>query len=130
MQLIKPIIAGKAKSFEVTHETTDKYNSWLQGRLSRSVWVDCDSYYHLGGGKQARLIGTFPGPVALFWWLARQPHWNGFHAVGAEAWEKQRRLNTAKKIGFVLALAAGLGLYLQLCENVLMEGLRRVLRRS
>jgi len=115
IQLIKPIFDGKANSFEVTEDATNKYNTWLQGRLSRSVWTDCNSYYQSGGQKQTKIIATFPGPVSLFWWLARSVRWDDFAGVEAEAWEKQRRWNTFKKGGVLvglLALAAGLGFLL------------------
>ncbi|KAF5381017.1 hypothetical protein D9615_004056 [Tricholomella constricta] len=116
IQLIKPIIDGKAKSFEVRDEATDKYNTWLQKRLGRSVWTDCNSYYQVGGQKQTKIIATFPGPVGLFWWLTRRARWSDFIGVGAEAWEKQRGRDTLKKRGLLvglLSLAAGLGLLLE-----------------
>ncbi|KAG5734570.1 hypothetical protein E4T56_gene5522 [Termitomyces sp. T112] len=116
IQLIKPILAGKAKSFEVREEATDKYNKWLQNRLVRSVWTDCNSYYQAGGQKQTKIIATFPGPVGLFWWLTLRPRWNEFIGVGAEAWEtEQRRAVVRRRILFVglVAVAAGLGVWLQ-----------------
>lgn len=64
LQIIKPIIEGHAKSFEVSKEATDKYNGWLQGRLSRSVWTDCTSYYQ-ADGPRSKIIATFPGSVTL-----------------------------------------------------------------
>ncbi|GLB34847.1 putative L-lysine 6-monooxygenase (NADPH-requiring) [Lyophyllum shimeji] len=128
IQLIKPILDGKAKSFEVTDEATNRYNTWLQNRLSLSVWTDCHSYYHVGNQKQTKIVATFPGPVALFWWFARRVRWDDFTGVGAEAWEKQRRWNTFGKRGILvglLALAAGLGYLLN--GQPLLELVRRVI---
>ncbi|KAF8077841.1 hypothetical protein FPV67DRAFT_1463188 [Lyophyllum atratum] len=120
LQLIKPILEGKAKSFEVREDATDKYNTWLQSRLSRSVWTDCNSYYQVGGNKQTKLIAPFPGPVGLLWWLAR--------SCAADAWEKQRRRATFKKRGVLaglLMLATGVGLWLH--GGPILELLKRVL---
>lgn len=109
---MKPILDGKAKSFEITEEATDVYNTWLQNRLSTSVWTDCNSYYQAGGNNQTKVIATFPGPVTLFWWLIRTPRWELFRAVGAEAWEKQQRAEKVKKwsiavVIFVFAMIIG-----------------------
>ncbi|RDB21175.1 Baeyer-Villiger monooxygenase [Hypsizygus marmoreus] len=126
-QLIQPIIQGKAKSFEVTEEATDEYNTWLQKRLTRSVWTECNSYYQVGGQKETRITATFPGPVGLFWWLALRPRWSDFRGVAGEAWEKQRRKDNMKKRGIlvlVLALAAGLGFVVH--NQSLYEVVRRI----
>lgn len=116
LQLIKPILDNKARSFEVKEETTEKYNKWLQDRLSRSVWVDCNSYYQAGGNKSTKIIATFPGPVALFWWLTRRVRWDEFVGVGAEEWEAERRWKGRRGIGLVvvgLVLAVGFGIVLK-----------------
>lgn len=109
---MKPILDGKAKSFEITEEATDAYNTWLQNRLSTSVWTDCNSYYLAGGNNKTKVIATFPGPVSLFWWLMRTPRWELFRAVGADGWKKQRRAEKVMKWGvvvviFTLALSMG-----------------------
>lgn len=104
LQLVKPILDGQAKSFEIKADETDKYNTWLQDRLSTSVWTACNSYYQAGRQSKSKIIATFPGPVALFWWLTRYPQWEKFHAVGAEAWERQRRINKAKKWASLIVL--------------------------
>lgn len=96
LQIIKPIIEGNAKSFMVREDITNKYNTWLQGRLSRSVWTECISYYQAGRNSKTRITATFPGPVTLFWWLARKPRWEEFEAVGAERWVAQRRFARVK----------------------------------
>lgn len=111
MQLIKPVVDGKVKAFEITNEATDKYNEWLQGRLQSSVWTDCMSYYRLDSGV-GKIVATFPGPVALFWWLARKPKWEKYKVVGGEGWEQdKRRLRYSRMVLSVVAvLCVGLGL--------------------
>ncbi|KAF6763939.1 hypothetical protein DFP72DRAFT_873803 [Ephemerocybe angulata] len=99
LQLIKPVLDGSAKSFEVTHEATDEYNAWLDKRLSTAVWSDCLSYYNELDGKKVKNFVNFPGPVALFWWLCRSPRWSAFRAVGAEAWERQRLFSWYRRVG-------------------------------
>ncbi|EFI28346.1 monooxygenase [Coprinopsis cinerea okayama7 len=86
LQLIKPVLEGKIKSVEVTDEATDSYNDWLQERLSKSVWTDCDSYYYhyLREGTKTKNVASFPGPATLFWWLGRRPSWEKFRVVGGE----------------------------------------------
>lgn len=97
LQLMKPVLEGKAKYFEITDEATDKYNEWLQGRLQNSVWTDCMSYYR-SDRKLGKIVATFPGPVALFWWLSRTPVWERYRAVGAEAWAAERRESWVRKL--------------------------------
>lgn len=79
--MIKPIIKGQATSFEVLERPTNEYNAWLQGRLSKSVWTECNSYYHNG----TKLVATYPGPVSLFWWMVRSVRWKDFKVQGAQA---------------------------------------------
>ena len=45
LQVMKPVLEGEAKSFEIQDEVVDRYNGWLQSRLRHSVWTDCMSYY-------------------------------------------------------------------------------------
>ncbi|KAF9013992.1 hypothetical protein BDQ17DRAFT_434014 [Cyathus striatus] len=78
LQVIKPIIDGEAGWFEVTEEATERYNEWLQKRLSTSVWTDCRSFYRAEREKETKIIATFPGPVSLFWWLTLWPRWGDF----------------------------------------------------
>lgn len=113
IQLLKPVLEGKAKSFEVTDEATDKYNDWLQSRLQTSVWTDCVSYYQAGRNSKTRIIATFPGPVSLFWWFCRRPRWEMFHGVGAEAWERQRRLSQVRNWSLGTVLAVGMSILLK-----------------
>jgi hypothetical protein len=75
-QLMKPVLQGKVMSYELTDEASDDYNRWLQERLNSSVWVECSSYYR--AGMNGKNFTTFPGPVTLFWYIARNPVWSHF----------------------------------------------------
>jgi hypothetical protein len=101
LQVIKPVLCKEAKSFEIKADVTDSYNDWLQRRLSKSVWTDCNSYYQIGGSKQTKIVGTFPGPVALFWWLARKPRWDEYIGVGDQAWVERRKADRLKSLVFL-----------------------------
>lgn len=68
MQIIKPIIDGKANSFEIKEQVFTEYNKWLQNRLKKSVWAACSSYYHTDR-KRGKITAVFPGPVTLFWYV-------------------------------------------------------------
>ncbi|TRM62608.1 hypothetical protein BD626DRAFT_403629 [Schizophyllum amplum] len=108
LQVIKPVLDGDAQSFEIKDEVVNKYNEWLQARLRHSVWTDCMSYYRVDR-SQGKIVATFPGPVTLFWRLARRPRWDEWKGVGAEAWA--RRLQEARrrrryKVVLVLVAAA------------------------
>lgn len=114
MQLMKPVLEGKAKSFEITREATDEYNEWLQGRLEKSVWTDCMSYYR-SDRKLGKITATFPGPVALFWWLSRTPVWERYVAVGGERWEGSREGGLGR-LGMVVVMGVvGSVLYRVMC---------------
>ncbi|THU87244.1 FAD/NAD(P)-binding domain-containing protein [Dendrothele bispora CBS 962.96] len=82
LRLIKPILDGKIKSVEIKDNVTDEYNDWLQRRLETSVWSECNSYYHIAGTKRSKIVATFPGPVALYWWFTKQTAWNDWNVVG------------------------------------------------
>lgn len=111
LKIIRPILEGNARSFEVTEEATDKYNEWLQGRLKHSVWTDCSSYYR-GRDGNGRIVTTFPGPVALFWWLCLHPNWNHFRAVDADSFRMaRRRLGITRWCSLAFSLAMLLGCY-------------------
>ncbi|TFK42408.1 hypothetical protein BDQ12DRAFT_273676 [Crucibulum laeve] len=133
IQLIKPILEGKAKSFAITEKATDEYNTWLQGRLSTSVWTECNSYYQAAGNNKSKLIATFPGPVSLFWWITRSPRWELFQAVGAEKWEKQRKMNRVKRWGMLavlVVLVVGMGALWKGPLQVLLPGVLEKLRTA
>lgn len=73
---MKPVLDGQVKALELTDRACDEYNAWLQERLKSSVWMDCNSYYRQGmNGKN---VSTFPGPVSLFWYMARNPVWSHY----------------------------------------------------
>ena len=90
MQLIKPILAGTVRSVAVREEASAKYNSWVQARLKHSVWNFCDSWYRRYSAD-GKITATFPGPVTLFWWLARRPRYADYEVVfgGEERWPMQ-----------------------------------------
>jgi|SRR6266478_1902431 len=89
-QLVKPILAGAVRSFAVREEASSKYNSWMQKRLAGSVWNFCNSYYRRESAK-GKIFATFPGPVSLFWWLARRPRYSDYEIVGGERWGRASR---------------------------------------
>ncbi|KAI5119480.1 hypothetical protein M0805_009504 [Coniferiporia weirii] len=89
IQLLKPIIEKKVKSFSVRAIATEAYNELIQRRLGKSVFVACTSYYRQG--MTGKNFAIFPGPLMLFWWWARRPRWEDYEAYGAEAWIKERQ---------------------------------------
>jgi hypothetical protein len=90
LKLVQPVLEQEVSSFEVTPEATDAYNTRIQGRISRSVFPHCLSWYRKGG--DGKVTSIFPGPGLLFWWWLRQPNWNHYKAVGAERWARQMHL--------------------------------------
>ena len=62
MQLIRPILEQKLSVIDVTVTATDAYNTKLQYRLSRSVFVHCTSWYRVGSTGKVNSI--FPGTDA------------------------------------------------------------------
>ncbi|KIL69905.1 hypothetical protein M378DRAFT_69093, partial [Amanita muscaria Koide BX008] len=78
LEIIKEIVAGRAKSFEVSEEGCEEYDSWIQRRLEGSVWTECSSYYQIGKQKGTKNVAMFPGPAVLFWWKLRKPEWNKY----------------------------------------------------
>ncbi|KAI0314700.1 FAD/NAD-P-binding domain-containing protein [Amylostereum chailletii] len=65
LKLFKPVLDGALAAFEPTAAATDRYNAWLQRRLSNSVWTQCQSWYRVG--TEGKIFSTFPGAMALFW---------------------------------------------------------------
>ncbi|EGO21874.1 putative monooxygenase [Serpula lacrymans var. lacrymans S7.9] len=90
LQLIKPVVQGLASSFAIKMKPTLAYDSWVQRRLSCSLFTQCFSWYRREGSKKISTI--FPGPLTLFWWLTRSPQWEHYEVEGGEKWEKQRRM--------------------------------------
>ncbi|KIK57688.1 hypothetical protein GYMLUDRAFT_98447 [Collybiopsis luxurians FD-317 M1] len=109
LKLMKPVLEGKLKSVEVRQDVSEKYNEWLQGRLKDSVWTSCNSYYHRGGDKNAKIIATFPGPATLLYWLLRKAErWDDWKVVEAEkGWIEQQKWNKRRNI--VLSLSSVIG---------------------
>lgn len=108
MQLIKPILAGTVRSVVVREEASAKYNSWLQARLARSVWNFCNSYYrsyYRRSGDDGKIVVTFPGPVSLFWWLARRPRYSDYEVVRGEDRWQMHELKRAMTILVVAGVA-------------------------
>lgn len=104
MQLMKPVLEGTAQSFEVTEKANLEYNHWLQQRMDESVWNECRSYYR--HGMDGKNFATFPGPLTLYWWLARKPKWDHFTAAGASAWMKQQRNARVRKMSILVVLVS------------------------
>jgi hypothetical protein len=59
IKLIKPILQKKLAAVDVSTSATDKYNTKIQSRLSRSVWVGCNSWYRVDG--KGKVNSIFPG---------------------------------------------------------------------
>lgn len=105
IQLIKPIIARKARSFTVRDGPTDAYNAQLQKRIGGSVFTACASYYR--SSASGKNVAIFPGPLAQFWWWLLSPRWADYQAVGAEKWERERRRARVLNIVAALLVVAG-----------------------
>ncbi|VDC07261.1 unnamed protein product [Peniophora sp. CBMAI 1063] len=114
LQLIRPVVQGKAAAFEVKEGVFGRYNEWLQGRLRKSVWAHCRSYYR-GRTEDGRNYAIFPGPVSLFWWITHKVRFSDYEAIGAEKFERERRRKrwaasigaVVLALGVVLAYRAG-----------------------
>lgn len=91
-------------SFEVKEEACRKYNTWLQGKLQKTVWTQCNSYYQAGRNSTTKVISTFPGPVVLFWWLCRAPQWKDFEVVGGEVWQKKEKVRRLGRLVVILGI--------------------------
>ncbi|TFK64156.1 FAD/NAD(P)-binding domain-containing protein [Pluteus cervinus] len=91
LKLISPLLDGKVSSLEVKPAATDAYNEKIQARLSRSVFLQCISWYRRGG--EGKVTSIFPGPGYLFWWWLRTPNWSHYSFVPEEPWKQhlQRR---------------------------------------
>ena len=97
LQIIKRIIDGKARSYDVTDAATDEYNTWLQARMGTTVWEDCESWYRRD--KTGTNVAIFPGLMMLFWWKLRRPRWDHFITVGAD-----KRAGQGVMVNWVTAL--------------------------
>lgn len=114
MQMIKPILEAKARSFAVKAHPTIKYNEWLQGRLQNSVWSTCITWYHRS--QSQKNVSIFPGPLTWYWWILRRPVWDDFIAEGANKWKRElaRKRVVRRLLAFVTTVAVvGFGLMRQ-----------------
>ncbi len=57
-QALDRLEAGSFRTVEVTQEAEDSYDHDVQGRLGRSVWAHCDSWYRHESG---RITSNWPG---------------------------------------------------------------------
>ncbi|QYJ05028.1 NAD(P)/FAD-dependent oxidoreductase [Nocardioides panacisoli] len=57
------VLAARARTVEVRPEVADGFDSEVQGRLARSVWAGCTSWYTSASG---RVTTNWPGPVAEY----------------------------------------------------------------
>jgi hypothetical protein len=88
---MRPVIEGKARSFEVRADVSHAFNDDVQRRLGETTWSSCQSYYRAGINNTGKIIATFPGPVARLWYLTRKVRWEDYIGVGAEKWEAERK---------------------------------------
>jgi len=87
-RIIKPIIQGRVKSFEVKPEASKAYNETIQSKLRKTVYTSCLSWYRGGAGHNEKIIATYPGFHAQFWWNTLVPRWEDYKASGVTNWKK------------------------------------------
>jgi hypothetical protein len=110
LKMIKPIIQGRVKSFEVKSEASKTYNENIQSRLRKTVYTTCLSWYRggqlfiipfgrslltrfsAGAGHNEKIIATYPGFHAQFWWNTLVPCWEDYTASGVTNWKPVGRL--------------------------------------
>ncbi|KAG2051556.1 FAD/NAD(P)-binding domain-containing protein [Suillus hirtellus] len=105
LQLIEPVLSGSVSSFTVKASPTDAYNAKVQGRLSRSVFVQCYSWARTNG--TGKVFNVFPWAVTLWWWWLRKPNQDHYVAVGAEKWvwaKRRKAVKNSLKCAAVLTL--------------------------
>ncbi|KAJ7060294.1 hypothetical protein C8F01DRAFT_1369948 [Mycena amicta] len=96
-KFIQPILSGLVKTFTVTPQATDAYNTLIHTRLARSVFVQCVSWYRRGG--EGKVSSIFPGPMALFAWWVRRPVWGDYEIGGAsDEWKRKVRWETLRRM--------------------------------
>jgi len=81
IKLIKPIIEGRISSVDVTTSATDAYNTKIKSRISRSVFMNCLSWYR---ASPSGIPNIFPGAMFLFWWWLLWPTWNHYRVIGEQ----------------------------------------------
>ncbi|KAJ7232049.1 hypothetical protein B0H12DRAFT_1029168, partial [Mycena haematopus] len=90
LQLVKPIVDGLVSSIDVTPRATDAYNDLIHARLSRSVFMECLSWYRTGG--VGKVSSIFPGPMFLYGWWIRRPRWEDYNVKATtDQWERKLR---------------------------------------
>jgi hypothetical protein len=106
LKLLKEVISGQVASVEPTHAATASYNSWIQKRISNSVFSHCHSWYRTEA--TGKIFSVWPGPIALFWWKARTPTWADYavEASGSGSRNVKSTSTSAGNRGFLLALCA------------------------
>ncbi|KAF8604479.1 FAD/NAD(P)-binding domain-containing protein [Ceratobasidium sp. AG-I] len=130
MQLIEPVLRGKAKSFVPKVDATRAYNEFIQDELKRTVWTGCISWYHAGNTRQGKLTANWPGTLTYMWWMLRKPIWADYETIGGESWVRRRRYLSALKTAFELLVAgAGLGA-LVLIKTGRWESVRRLVAEN
>lgn len=109
LQLIKPIVERRILSIDVTTRATTEYDVKIQKRLSRSVFVGCNSWYRVAGS--GKITNIFPGAAALFWWWLWRPIWADYDVV------KRDGEKVPKRRGSIRAMGVGLGLGTAMMAN-------------
>ncbi|KAJ7334902.1 hypothetical protein DFH08DRAFT_785005 [Mycena albidolilacea] len=90
IQLVKPIVDGLVATLDVTPRATDAYNDVIHARLSKSVFVECISWYRSGG--EGKVSSIFPGSMLLYGWWVRRPRWEDYTVKATtDQWERQLR---------------------------------------
>jgi len=81
--LVRPLFHKRnpVASVDVTPAATEKYNTWLHGRLAHSVHTGCVSWYRTGSGA-GKISSIFPGPATMFWWVMRRVRLGDYVAKG------------------------------------------------
>ncbi|KAB5590553.1 4-hydroxyacetophenone monooxygenase [Ceratobasidium theobromae] len=134
LQLIKPLLRGKAKSLVPRAEATRVYNEFIQDELSRTVWTSCVSWYRTGDSRQGKIM-TWPGTLGYMWWLLRKPIWKDYESVGGEGWLRRRRFLTAARSAVeILLMGAGVGTFVLMklgkweqARRLVIENARRLI---
>ncbi|GJJ12715.1 hypothetical protein Clacol_006959 [Clathrus columnatus] len=78
-QLIKPILEGSVKSYEIKAEVADRYNVDLQKRISQMTWTECHNHYQ--AGENGKNTVTFPGSAFRFWRLLRKADYHNYICI-------------------------------------------------
>lgn len=65
---IQPIRNGTATSVEVKPGLNDRFQNWIQKRLSRTAWAVADNYFKSKSGK---IVTQWPGDVTTYWLMCR-----------------------------------------------------------